>query len=227
MTNLSTLDADAVAQYLIDNPGFFEEHAALLGQVQLTSPLTGRAVSLQERQMEVMRGKYKTLEFQMADLIHTARDNNALHQKFHRWVQAVLAARNEADLPRILVDGLQEIFSVPQATLRMWRLAPQHQEAWFAHDVSDDARLFANSLATPYCGPNNDFEAVRWLAHPETVQSTVILPLRLIDAAQGTDAFGLLILGAEDPQRFAADMATDFLINIGETASAALTCLLD
>jgi uncharacterized protein YigA (DUF484 family) len=168
---------------------------------------------LQERQMEVMRGKYKTLEFQMADLPHGARQQRPAPE-----VPPLGAGR---------AGGAQRGCAHPRR-----RLAPHLQDAdgsgpWFAHDVSDDARLFANSLATPYCGPNNDFEAVRWLAHPETVQSTVILPLRLIDAAQGTDAFGLLILGAEDPQRFAADMATDFLINIGETASAALTCLLD
>lgn len=222
----STLDHATVAQYLADHPGFFEEHAALLGQVQLTSPLTGRAVSLQERQMEVMRGKYKTLEFQMADLIHTARDNNALTHKFHRWVQAILAARGDADLPRVVIDGLKDTFSVPQATLRLWRLAPAHQDAWFAQGVSEDARIFANSLTAPYCGPNNDFEAVKWLEQPALVQSTVILPLRLIGNDSG-EAFGLLILGADDPQRFTADMATDFLINIGETASAALTCLLD
>jgi uncharacterized protein len=34
-------------------------------------------------------------------------------------------------------------------------------------------------------------------------------------------------LASSDPQRFTADMATDFLSKIGETASAAMTCLLD
>ena len=50
----ATLDSSAVASYLADNPNFFEEHAGLLGQVRLLSPLTGKAVSLQERQMEVL-----------------------------------------------------------------------------------------------------------------------------------------------------------------------------
>ena len=48
-----------------------EEHANLLGDVRLSSPLTGRAVSLQERQMEVMRDKYRALELRMADLSDT------------------------------------------------------------------------------------------------------------------------------------------------------------
>jgi uncharacterized protein YigA (DUF484 family) len=47
------------------------------------------------------------------------------------------------------------------------------------------------------------------------------LPLR----ANGS-AFGLLVLGSPDPERFSAAMATDFLVHIGETASTALAPLL-
>jgi uncharacterized protein YigA (DUF484 family) len=215
-----TMDPTAVAQFLVDNPQFFEQHAALLGKVKLSSPLTGKAVSLQERQMEVMRDKYKALELQMAELIRLARDNAAIANKFHAWTQALLQARHGADLPRALVDGLCTQFSVPQATLRLWNLAPEHGDAWFVRGVSDDARIFANSLLAPYCGSNHDFEAVRWLDDAAAVQSTVILPLR-----SGGSAFGLLILGSPDPRRFGAEMATDFLIHIGETASAALAAL--
>ncbi len=214
------MDPAAVAQFLVDNPQFFEQHAGLLGKVKLSSPLTGKAVSLQERQMEVMRDKYKALEMQMAELIRLAQDNAAIANKFHAWTQALLQARDKAELPRALVDGLRAQFAVPQATLRLWDLAPEHAGLWFAQDVSDDARIFANSLLAPYCGSNHDFEAVRWLDDAAAVQSTVILPLR-----SGGSAFGLLILGSPDPQRFGAEMATDFLIHIGETASAALAAL--
>ena len=215
-----TMDPAAVAQFLVDNPQFFEQHAALLGKVKLSSPLTGKAVSLQERQMEVMRDKYKALELQMAELIRLAQDNAAIANKFHAWTQHLLAARDGAELPRALVDGLCAQFAVPQATLRLWDLAPAHAGAWFTQGVSDDARIFANSLLAPYCGSNHDFEAVRWLPDAGAVQSTVILPLR-----SGGAAFGLLILGSPDPQRFGAEMATDFLIHIGETAGAALAAL--
>jgi uncharacterized protein YigA (DUF484 family) len=217
---IDTLDPVAVAQFLIDNPQFFEQHASLLGQVKLSSPLTGKTVSLQERQMEVMRDKYKALELQMAELIRLAQDNAAIANKFHGWTQALLQARDKTELPRALVDGLRTEFAVPQATLRLWDLAAGHDGQWYTLGVSDDARLFANSLMAPYCGSNHDFEAVRWLADAGAVQSTVTLPRR-----SGAATFGLLILGSPDPERFEADMATDFLTHIGQTASAALAVL--
>ncbi|HEV7815598.1 MAG TPA: DUF484 family protein [Janthinobacterium sp.] len=216
------LDSILVAQFLRDHPHFFDEHAGLLGEVKLASPLTGRAVSLQERQMEVMRERYKALELRMADLIRLAQENAAIAQKFHGWTRSLLLQRDKAELPRAVVDGLISAFGVPQATLRLWDIAQEHADAWFVRGVSDDARMFANSLLAPYCGSNHDFEAVRWLEGAESVASTVILPLR---AAGAKTAFGLLILGSPDAQRFSASMATDFLVNIGETASAALSSL--
>ncbi len=216
----ATLDSTAVAHYLADNPNFFEEHAGLLGQVRLSSPLTGKAVSLQERQMEVMRDKYKALELRMSELIHLAQDNAAIANKFHAWTQGLLKARHDGELPAAVAHGLRDHFLVPQATLRLWNLAGEHDGSWYVDGVSEDARLFASSLMAPYCGSNHDFEAVRWLEDAAAVASTVILPLR----ADG-QAFGLLIMGSPDPERFTSHMATDFLIHIGETASAALAAL--
>jgi uncharacterized protein YigA (DUF484 family) len=216
----ASLDSSAVASYLADNPNFFEEHAGLLGQVKLSSPLTGKAVSLQERQMEVMRDKYKALELRMAELIRLAQDNATIANKFHAWTQGLLKARNDSARPDAVVDGLRDGFAVPQVTLRLWNLSSEHDAAWYTAGVSDDARIFAGSLLAPYCGSNHDFEAVRWLGDAASVASTVILPLR----SDGS-AFGLLIMGSPDPERFTAHMATDFLIHIGETASAALAAL--
>ncbi|KQV55539.1 MULTISPECIES: DUF484 family protein [unclassified Duganella] len=219
-----SLDSAIVAQYLADHPHFFEEHANLLGDVRLSSPLTGRAVSLQERQMEVMRDKYKALELRMADLTRHAEANAAIANRFHSWNQAILQVRADGDVPHAVAQGLVESFNVPAATLRLFNVAGEFAGEWFASDVSEDARLFANSLMAPYCGSNNDFEAVRWLDDAQQVKSTVILPLRK-PGGKGP-AFGLLIMGSPDPERFTSLMATDFLVHIGETASVALAPLL-
>jgi uncharacterized protein len=213
----TTPDASAVAQYLIDHPQFFEEHAALLGEVKLSSPLTGRAVSLQERQMEVMRDKYRALELRLSDLSRRAEENAGIANRFHAWTQSLLVSRGGAAMAGDLVEGLREHFGVPQVTLRLWNVKPEHADAAFTRDVSDDVRIFANSLRAPYCGPNNDFEAVRWLPEADTIRSTVMLPL-----GQPGQSFGLLVLGSPDPARFTTAMATDFLVHIAATATVAL-----
>jgi uncharacterized protein len=216
-------DSDSIAQYLLDHPHFFEEHAELLARIKLSSPLMGRTVSLQERQMEVVREKMKIQELRMAELLRIGQENDAITRKFHQWTRSLLLARNDVDLPHVLVSGLQTIFSVPHATLRMWNVAPEYSHTWFAQGASEDVRIFSNSLMAPFCGKNDDFEAASWLDDSAAIQSIAMLALRDEDGG----AFGLLVLGSPDAQRFTSDMATDFLAQIGETASAALSCLLD
>jgi uncharacterized protein YigA (DUF484 family) len=52
---------------------------------------------------------------------------------------------------------------------------------------------------------------------------SLAIPLR-DEHADGV--FGLLVLGSPDPTRYAADMGTEFLVRIGEIASAGLSRLL-
>ena len=219
----TTLDSTAVAQFLAQHPAFFESHAELLGSLRLSTPLGGRTLSLQERQMEVLREKLKGMEMRLSDLLRMGQENDAIGDKFQHWTRALLLARNDVDLPHTLISGLQSIFGVPHATLRLWGVADEFSHAWFAEGVSADARIFSSSLSAPFCGRNNDFEAAAWLDDAPAVQSLAMLPLRV---GAAPEAFGLLVLGSADPGRFTADMATDFLARIGETSSAALTCLL-
>jgi len=221
--HMTPLDSDSIADYLLDHPHFFEEHAELLGRIRLTSPLLGRAISLQERQMEILREKIKVQELHMADLMRIAQENDEITSKFQSWTRSLLLARNDSDLPQVLSGNLQTIFNVPQVTLRLWNIAEKHDGNWFTAAVSEDARIFANGLTTPFCGPNNEFEAAGWLEDAASVKSIAMLPLRV---GAAPEAFGLLVLGSSDPNRFTADMGTDFLTRIGETASAALACLL-
>ena len=218
------MNSNTIASYLIEHPQFFEEHAELLSTIKLTSPVMGRTISLQERQMEVVREKYRLLELKLSDLLRVAEENHDITKKFQRWTRSLLLARNDVDLPHVLTQGLEDIFDLPHATLRLWNVAPEFSHTWFAQAASDDARLFAKGLSTPFCGQNQDFEAAGWIDASAPVQSLAMLPLRL--SPTGT-TFGLLVLGSPDPARYTKDMATDFLIKIADTSSAALSCLID
>jgi len=212
-----------IANYLANTPGFFERHAELLSSVQLTSPHGLRAVSLQERQMEMLRERIKGLEFKIVEMLRHGQQNLAIADRLHRWTRALFLTADAAELPRVVVDELCHEFMIPQAALRVWAADAVHADAEFARPVSDDARSFAASLAQPYCGVNAGFEAVSWLGDPSTVMSLALIPL-CHGAAEGT--FGLLVLASPDLTRYQADMGTEFLMRIGEVTSAALSRLL-
>ena len=212
-----------IANYLANTPGFFERHAELLGSVQLANPHGQRAVSLQERQMEMLRDKVKGFERQLVEMIRNGQENAAIADKLHRWTRSLMLTANAADLPDVLVRELRHEFVIPQAAIRIWGGAEAFAALSFARSVDDDVRSFAASLGAPYCGANADFAAVKWLDEPAQALSIAMIPLRHESIA---GAFGLLVLASPDPTRYTADMGTDFLARIGEVASAALTRLL-
>lgn len=221
-----------VAAYLQSHPQFFEDHAELLASVQLTSPHSHRAVSLQQRQMEILREKNKGLELRLADLMRHGHDNDRTQRRMHVWQLRLLAQSDARALPAAVRDGLQQIFDVPAVALRLWQLADGHADLDVAQAVGDDARLFAEGLKTPFCGANTGFEAAGWLRRDD-IASLAMVALRAPalddDAADGdtavAPAFGLLVLGSPDPRRFHEGMGTAYLSRIGELASAALARL--
>jgi uncharacterized protein len=222
--SVTGITEDDIANFLAQTPGFFERHAQLLSTVQLTSPHGQRAVSLQERQMEMLREKIKGLEHKLIEMIRHGQDNVAIADRLHRWTRALLCTTNSAELPEVLVRELKHEFMIPQAALRVWGVADAHQGLPVAQPVSADLRTFAASLGVPYCGVNSGFEALQWLVPDAPVTSLAMIPLRRDDTPES--AFGLLLLGSPDPTRYGADMGTDFLERIGEVAAAGLSRLL-
>jgi uncharacterized protein YigA (DUF484 family) len=212
-----------IANYLANTPGFFERQAELLGSIQLTSPHGQRAVSLQERQMEMLRDKLKGMELKVMEMIRHGQENVAIADRLHRFTRAIMLTSNAADLPEVLVNELMHQFMIPQAGIRIWGAAPAFSALAFARAVGEDAKSFASSLALPYCGINSGFEAAQWLEEPASVMSIALIPLR---QGAGSSAFGMLVLGSPDPTRYSVDMGTEFLVRIGEIASAGLSRLL-
>jgi len=130
-----------------------------------------------------------------------------------------------------------------KAALRVWDVAEPYSQADFARSAGEEVRIFANSLATPYCGANTGFETAQWLTSASSVsvasattdgvvdsanttESIALLALRDPLAGPDAPAFGLLVMGSPDARRFHEGMATDFLTQIAALASAALSRLL-
>jgi uncharacterized protein YigA (DUF484 family) len=214
---------DDIANFLLQTPGFFERHAEVLASVQLTSPHGNRAVSLQERQMEMLREKIRGLELRLIEMIRHGQDNVSIADRLHRWTRSIMLTTNAGELPGVLAAELKHQFLIPQAGIRVWGAADAFESLPFAQRVSDDVKSFASSLVAPYCGVNAGFEAAGWFDEPGAVLSLALIPLR---HGVGAPAFGMLVLGSPDPTRYSADMGTEFLVRIGEIASAGLNRLL-
>jgi len=222
---MNPITEDDIANYLANSPDFFERHAQLLAAVQLTSPHGNRAVSLQERQAEMLREKIKALEHRVMDMVRHGNENMIIADRLQRWARNIFQVQSGKALPASIAAEIRTQFMVPQVAIKVWDVASRYGSEAFAEGVSDDAKAFASSLTQPYCGVNSGFEAVNWLDDTAMAMSVALIPLRSGAIASTEPAFGMLVLASPDPQRFQSGMGTDFLERIAELASAALSRL--
>lgn len=220
---MDTLTHEDVAQFLAAHPDFFDRHPEVLANVAIPHLHEGQAVSLVERQSQILREKIRTLELRLADMLRHGEENDTIADRIVHWARALLAVSDPAELPQTALDELLRQFEVPYGALRVWGAAPAYAGLDCAQPVSEDIVRLASSMQAPFCGSNVGFEAAGWMASdPAAIRSLAMMPLRI-----GGDpkAFGLIALGSPDPDRFQITMGTAFLARIGELASAALARL--
>lgn len=207
-----------VAKFLQENPEFFVQHAELFSVIEVPHPNQARAISLGERQILTLRERLRDFEFRLADLVRNAALNEITTDKLNRWCVRMLAEQSTLRLPGEVALGLAEQFNLQEVALRVWGLELPAEGV--GAPVGEDVHAYAHNLVNPYCGNDFALTPASWL-HAKPA-SFAILPLRF---AVGEPAFGLLVLGSDDPQRFAPDMGVAFLQTVCILASSALSRL--
>ena len=221
------MNPDEVAQYLQENPSFFENYADVLSKIQVSHPHGGQAIALVDRQMLGLREKYRALEAKLAELLQFGEENDAISEKMHRLSGALLSAPSRHVFISSLAGSLKDDFSIPHVALRLWGVPQRDQDAGRDEfgEVSEELKSYATALAEPYCGGNEKAETAGWFGVPaEQVGSVAHIALREEATASGGGAcVGLLALGSDDARRFYSDMGTLYLKRLGDLAGAGLS----
>jgi uncharacterized protein YigA (DUF484 family) len=221
---VDSTEEQTVAQFLQQNPDFFERHPQLLARMRLQHPRNASTISLIERQVEVLREKFEAQEEKLADFVRVARANNVLAEKIHRFTRRLLSTSNRGDAISQIEASLREDFDTFHAVLV---LAASHEplvpdaDRFVRTVAADDVNyrsfetLFA--AAKPRCGQIRDSQR-EFLFGGAGVEigSVALIPL------SGAPAPGLLALASVDRDRFHPGMSTEFLSRMGELISDAL-----
>jgi uncharacterized protein YigA (DUF484 family) len=220
-TRINEPDAEQVAEFLNSHPDFFDDQAELLSQLRLPHP-SGTAVSLIERQIQVLRDQNQDLKTKLLELVDVARDNDRLNERMHRLTLDLLKSGSLMELLDTLQDHLRTEFKADAITVLLPDLEEsQRRETGAENLVIDEAlkSLFPIpfSEGKPQCGRLKQ-EQVDFLFRDQAaaIESTAVVPLG--DRAQT----GLLAIGSREVNRFNPCMGTLFLSHLGELLSQLL-----
>ena len=212
------LTADQVAEFLRQNPGFFETHVDILMNLQIPHPHGGRAVSIGERQLVAVREKAKLLEDKLHELIQFGEENDAVGEKVHRLACRLIDAPSlDAALDTLYLDLLDH-FAVPHVAVRLWSVAEENPDTKEFAAVASEMRQFVEQMTVPYCGHHAVYESQAWFGEA----AAHLKSFALVALARDGLNFGVVALASEDPKRFYPEMGTLYLARIGSLVSHAL-----
>lgn len=218
----TTLDEEAVVEYLQQHADFLQRHPDVLAE-QAVAHDSGAAASLIERQVGILRDNNRQLQARLNELIEMARGNEQRVTRLNNIAKALLAAHDAAAFAQALAACIKREMQVGATFVGVRGMAA----AVGADDVAIQP-LTADSAAgeavthvfrrgKPICGPLSaaQIEAL-FGADAMDVASAAMVPL----GEHGVH--GALVLASPDADYFDPDMGTLFLELLGEMVTTGL-----
>lgn len=213
-----------VADYLHRHPDFFARHEYLLEEMTITHPDSGKAVSLIERQVSVMRDQKQQLKQQLHQLTQAAKANEALLQRFQVLILNLIDSDNLEQAVSYIREALQEDFHADAVELVLIDCPGRPESV-----APDDARLqpFQRIMEAHYpaCGHFRPEQmSLLFGKRGEEIASAVVVPLC---EGENEPCLGLLGIGSVDPKRYHPDMGTVFVSHLGAVMNRIFNTHLD
>lgn len=208
-TGENDISSAQVHDYLVRHPGFFNEHPALLRQLEIPHD-NGTAVSLWERQISALREEHEALKSRYQEMLDSARENATVMQHLQRLALRLLEAAGAGAVVELLTRGLADELKADRITMAVFAEA-NYQEgdltAQFRGRNAPERDPFADMLADKkiLCGRLTLLQTQALFGGEDFRGSHVVLPLN------ARDWDGLLAISSTDPARFEAGLGTEYL----------------
>ncbi|MGB0663319.1 MAG: DUF484 family protein [Pontibacterium sp.] len=208
------INGDLVANYLLAHPDFFNERQDVLRSLTFTHR-SGKALSLVERQMVVLRERNEMLEKENKMMRAYAADNEDKLRKTQRLVISLLECNNLEDVGIVLQESLCHDFSSDLMSLKL--IDPRAGEGNSYGVFSESQLAEVSSLLqsnVPTCGRLDDSQKQALFDDKAPqVGSLAVAPL------VNGETLGVLALGSFDENYFASDDSTLFLSYTADVTS--------
>lgn len=207
--------------YLKAHPDFLSRHPDLLETIELKHR-SGSAVSLIERQVELLRAKNQRLEDRLERLLESARDNERRQENVHRLARTLIRAPSLAAVSAGLAKCMRDDFDINDTLIGIASTHYKRHDIEGVQPLEPEGRIaqaFENFFRTRLieCGPIAEDKArLLFPKAAQPIRSAAIVPL------EKEKALGFVALGSREPERFQPRQGRMFLELTAELVAAAV-----
>jgi uncharacterized protein YigA (DUF484 family) len=211
---VSISDKD-VADYLEKHPEFFDRYPELLAELKLRHA-TGNAISLIERQVDVLRGQKRDLDQKLNNLIQIARENDALNKRVQKMTLSLIEADNLQDIIATIQDSLRQDFEADSVVIRLFHMPLEelgNTDVAVVDPADTQLEIFKRFFESrkPICGRLGKEQGEYLFGdNAGDIASAALLPIC------SHECYGMLAIGSTDSKRFYSGMGTVFLTYLGD-----------
>ncbi len=200
------LKPEDIANYLEQNPAFFDQHQELLANLRLSADET----PFHQRQVEVLRSRHSAEQAKYELVVDSARKNQTLEQQLHALSEQLL--KHPVHSVYRATETIEQHFSLPHVAIFRAEDLDRSAKEEEHFELLTKRIIHGNSI----CDDRVSSTLLDWMFHDSTVASCAFVPL----LSHGQN--GVLALGDSDKERFQPGMGTVYLDRIGELVSAYL-----
>lgn len=208
----ATISEAEVIDFLREKRDFFQRNDDLLADLKIPHPTGGQAISLLERQAEVLRDRSSEMKRRLQHLAQNARTNELLLERIQALILRLISCSDFNDAVQQLDLALRDEFHADFVTLKF---LPEHDDSNVTLIDEQDLSLFEKFLnkKQPVCGYlSPEQRTILFGEHGDEVASAVLIPLC---ESQCDACLGMLAIGSVDPKRFHPEMGTIFVQHLG------------
>lgn len=208
------LSSKEIAEYLILNPDFFQENPEVLSSIEIVHE-SGAAVSLIQKQVELLRSNYNATTDELMKLLGIAKTNENIFSLTKKLIIELIDASNTGELVNILENGFVSDFGAKTSRLLFLTDSPKNLPKDRIRSPSEAKKNLATLLKPDeiYCG-EIDKDLANFIFNKKSkINEIALVPLN------SNSVKGLIALGSDEPGKYNKNKDTLFLDFIAEVVS--------
>ena len=203
-----------IAEYLILNPNFFKENPEVLNSIEIIHE-SGAAVSLIQKQVELLRSNYNSTTDKLMELLGIAKNNEDIFILTKELILSLIDASSIEEIVALIEKSFVADFGAKKSKVLFFTESSKNLPKGRVKNPAEARNILGNLLKPGkiFCGEVNKKVAKFIFNRKTSVKEMALVPLN------SSSLLGLIALGSDQPGKYSDNKDTLFLDFIAEVVS--------
>ena len=208
-----SIDPKKVEEFLLLNPEFLSDNSHILNSLEIVHE-TGGAVSLIQKQVEILRKNYESTSGNLLQLLEIASTNEDIFEKTKKLILNLIVCKNLTEIVSVTEETFSKEFQSDSCKLLFFKDNPNLPKGRIV-DAKEAHKVIGSkyNAADIFCGPLDQKESSYIFDKKAEVLDCVLVPIK------NSECPGVLAVGSRTENTYSKENDSLFLEFISEALS--------